>query len=277
LTLRIGWIDYANCTPIFSTLRMLFNCEELEFVHGVPACLNGKLAAGEIDVCPASSFEYARSYSQYLIFPGLSISSIGPVKSVYLFSKIPLENLCGKTIALTPESETSIALLKILLEKYYGFSNRFFYYSDESHASALETSAAILLIGNTAMQWFQRRTDLYSYDLGELWFKETGLPFVFALWIIREQTALAKNLEASSLSSRLRVAKEVSLTRLEQLVDECGERSWIDRGSLVSYWRTISYDLGQDHLRGVSAFYRDAKEIGLLDNEPQLRFFESEE
>ena len=117
--LRIGEISYLNCTPIFSMLRSRFADPEYQFVCGTPAELNQRLRSAEIDICPSSSIEYARNPDSYLILPDISIASIGAVKSVLLFSPLPIEALNGAEIALTGESETSVALLKILLACRY--------------------------------------------------------------------------------------------------------------------------------------------------------------
>ena len=123
--LRIGQIDYANCFPIFSALQKNFDCSAYRFVRGTPSALNQKLLAGDIDLCPSSSIAYARSAQSLRLIPDLSISSVGAVKSVKLFSRIPLEKLNRTLIGLTVESETSIALLKIILKKFYRFTNEF--------------------------------------------------------------------------------------------------------------------------------------------------------
>ncbi len=117
--LRIGRIDYANCTPIFHGLQELATGEEYQFIGGVPSRLNALLAAGEIDACPSSSIEYALHPERYLILPDISISSIGAVGSVLLFSRIPIEDLHGQTILLSSESATSVNLLRILVKKRF--------------------------------------------------------------------------------------------------------------------------------------------------------------
>ena len=80
--LRIGRIAYANCSPIFHELQKQASGEDYQFIGGVPSHLNALLAAGEIDVCPSSSIQYALHPERYLILPDLSISSVGAVGSV---------------------------------------------------------------------------------------------------------------------------------------------------------------------------------------------------
>ncbi len=273
MTLRIGQIDYANCTPIFTTLQKHFDCSRYRFICGVPAVLNEMLARGEIDVCPSSSIAYGFSPQRYCLLPELSISSIGPVKSVLLFSRIPIETLNNQTIGLTTESATSVNLLRIILAKQYGFVNDFQRF-DLSLDKALESFSAVLLIGDRALQGLAGSTGLHVYDLGDLWHSFTGLPFVFALWIVTRQAADHKRDLVGKLSVDLIEAKRRAYESYEEIASGCRELAWMSGPALVEYWRTISYDLTPDHLEGVRTFYRYAAELGILAREPEIRMFE---
>lgn len=273
MVLRIGQIEYANCTPIFTILKRDFDCKNYRFVTGIPTRLNRMLSNGAIDLCPCSSIEYGRSPGIYYLLPELSISSLGPVKSVILFSTLPLEELNGARIGLTTESASSIALLKIILGRYLGFSNRFVGMHVDVPEEVFRSCRAVLVIGDTALKWGRHAPELYRYDLGELWHSLTGLPFVFALWMIRAEVAEAQAQESARICERLVYAKRAALSCLDTLADECAERHWMGRDDLISYWKTISYDLTERHLEGVRLFFRRAAQIGILAEEPVLRFF----
>ncbi len=274
MLLRIGQIDYANCTPIFASLSKLYDCSDYRFVRGVPAELNALLRRGDIDLCPSSSFEYASSPESYLLLPELSISSIGPVKSVLLFSRLPLSELDGLCVGLTTESATSVNLLKILLAKAYGFKNEFRPIT-APFPEALAAVPALLLIGDSALKAAQRAQDLFVYDLGELWYRFTGLPFVFALWLVTRKAVAASPVELQRLRDRLILAKRHAYDTYGEIAERCAERGWMASEDLVTYWRTISYDLTADHLRGVALFFAYAAELGLLASAPQLRLFDA--
>ncbi len=274
MTLRIGQIDYANCTPIFTTLQRYFDCSHYHFVRGVPAVLNEMLARGEIDVCPSSSIAYGFAPENYCLLPELSISSIGPVKSVLLFSRLPLTALNEQTIGLTAESATSVNLLRIILAKQYGFVNDFQKF-DLPLDRAIESFTALLLIGDGALKGAAASNGLHVYDLGELWYSFTGRPFVFALWMVTRQAAEQKRSAVSALSRDLLAAKRRAYDSYEEIAAGCRELAWMSGPALVDYWRTISYDLTSDHLEGVRVFYRYAAELGILAREPEIRIFEN--
>jgi chorismate dehydratase len=269
--LRIGEISYLNCTPIFTVLRDHFYDSGYGFVRGTPAELNAKLRNGEIDLCPSSSIEYARNSESYLILPDLSISSVGAVKSVLLFSRIPIERLDGAAIALTGESETSVVLLKILLSRRYSFTNSF--YPAESPAQSLSfPDDPLLLIGDNALRESFNRKDCYIYDLGELWYQFTGTPFVFALWLLREEVARTDRAAAAIICERLAESRRIAIRSYGEIAAS-SRINWTNRDFLINYWNTISYELTPRHIEGLKLFYRFAADIQLIDSEPPLRIF----
>ena len=225
MTLSIGHIEYANCTPIFTALSAHFDCSGYRFVDGVPARLNALLRSGGLDLSPSSSIEYAQAHREYCLLPELSISAIGPVKSVLLFSSLPIEELDGEVIGLSAESDTSVNLLKVLLCRKYGLRNGF-ERTALPLAEALTRYRALLLIGDAALRGAREPGDLRVYDLGELWHDFTGLPFVFALWIARRQAAAEKGAELAALARDLVAAKKLACASYPEIALGCRERSW---------------------------------------------------
>ncbi len=275
--LRIGRIDYANCTPIFHALQDHAAPGDYQFISGVPSHLNSMLASGELDACPSSSFEYAVHPERYRIIPQVSISSCGAVASVLLFSRIPVEELDGHIVLLSSESATSVNLLKILLARRYGLCCTF----EQTRLSiddALMSAPAILLIGDTALRASLQRLDVHIYDLGEIWHSWTGLPFVFALWLCTRSAVQERRDELIRLSERLQVAKLESRRYIEALAEYASEAEWLGKQRLIDYWRdNISYELGPSHLEGLKHFFRGCAELGLLATAPELHFLQDEQ
>lgn len=270
--LRIGHIEYANCTPIFTALQHNFACANYQFVKGVPSRLNAMLRGGEIDISPSSSIEYGKYPAKYYLLPDLSISSVGPVKSVLLFSRLPIEQLNNQTIGLTTDSDTSVNLFKIILKKNYGFVNEF-QRTPLPLREALDHFGALLLIGDAALQEGMQQRGLHVYDLGELWYRFTGLPFVFALWIVTREAAENKHDEVKSLCTELLAAKRFAYDSYGEIAAGSREQAWIGRQALIDYWQTLSYELTPQHLDGVKTFFRYGAELGILEKEPEIRIF----
>src|SRR5215510_7560180 len=164
MALRLGRISYVNMAPVFFRLDA-----EVDEVQGVPTALNEQLLDGALDIAPISSIEFARHAHRLRILPRLCVSSEGAVDSIQLVSKTPLEHV--RTVAVTPESATSVVLTKVLLP-------------EATHVPLGEPAEAKLLIGDAALKSaFEDPTP--HYDLGRLWLQRTGLPMVFAVWAVK--------------------------------------------------------------------------------------------
>lgn len=261
--LKIGRIGYANLFPIFHMLQRHADCSVYEFVEGVPSVLNRLLRDGDIDISPSSSIEYLRNRKQYTLIDGHSISSAGPVGSILLFSKRPIETLKGLIVLASTQSETSVALLQIVLKKFYDLDCPV-RSSSEPLQKALETHSAYLLIGDDALREALRWPKLYIYDLGDVWYRNTGLPFVFALWIARSDRCKEEPAAFEQFRKDLDMAKARAMKDLQTVARESRLRSVLSGDEIVAYWQGISYDLTQEHRKGLGLFRQYAEELKLL-------------
>jgi chorismate dehydratase len=261
--LRIGRINFANLFPIFYTLERVADCSAYEFIEGVPSFVNRLLREGQIDVSPSSSIEYLRNEDSYVLLDGHSIASAGPIGSILFFSRRPIESLNGLTVLASSQSETSIALLNIVLNKFYEM-NCTLKSSDKPLSEGIESYSAYLLIGDNAMREALRWPKLYIYDLADIWYKNTGLPFVFALWIARKDSSEREPALFSQFRSDLDTAKVKALKDLRPIAKESSLLSILSEDEIVSYWRGISYDLADEHKKGIELFKKLAKELNLI-------------
>ncbi len=272
MTLRIGHIDYLNCDPFFRYLNVHAAGDHLS--TGTPAQLNSMLAKGQIDLCPASSFEYGLHWSDYLLFPDLSISSYGAVKSVLFFASCPLVELAGHSIAVTGESATSVHLLQILLGEVYGFDRLHLQRSDRPVEDVIAAGGAGLLIGDRALRAAKSGLAPYVYDLGALWHAFSGLPFVFALWIVRRDAVAAKEGEVTVFMQRLKASLTRSMADLPSLAKQTASSTFLTPQELLDYWQAMSYRLTNAHQQGLKLFFKLAVKYRFLDVHPELHFFQ---
>ncbi len=249
--IRLGRISYVNMAPVFYRLNA-----EVEEIAGVPTDLNRQLIAGELDLAPISSIEYARNADSLRLLPRLCVSSEGAIDSIQLVSRKPLEQV--RTIAVTPESATSVVLAKVLL-------------SEVEHVplgtpGAAEADAK-LLIGDAALQSaFQDPTP--HYDLGRLWLERTGLPMVFALWAAPEPVAEGVAELEDALVASVRIAR----AEPERLAHEASDRYGYPAGFLARYFEKLRYSFGPRERAGLYTFLELARDAGELDEVPELRF-----
>src|SRR5256885_14989615 len=205
--------------PVFYRLEA-----EVEELVGVPTDLNRALLAGECDLAPISSIEYARNADRLRILPRLCVGSEGAVDSIQLVSRLPLEQV--RSVAVTPESATSVVLTKVLLP-------------EAAHVRLGEEADATLLIGDAALQSaFEDPTP--HHDLGRLWLEPTGLPMVFAVWAGPEplHAGLAELEGALVASGRLARAQP------EQLPHEASDRDGHPASVPARYFGKPPFRLG---------------------------------
>ncbi len=270
--LTLGYISYLNCVPFFQYLRDQGFGGRL--VPGVPSSLNRMLQLGELDASPSSSFEYALHAEKYCLLPDFSISSTGPVNSVLLFSSEPPEMLVDQTIALTSESATSINLLRVLLLEYYGHQVVLDEFPDETVEAVIYSGRPGLLIGDRAMaQALDLPKGVKIYDLGQMWYDKTGLPFVFALWIVRKDSAQRKAEQLKLLMAQLHKSLKISLSDLRCLAKDAGfSDQKIDY--CAAYWHGIDYSLSSAHQKGLELFFRLCAKYNYLADAPDLSFIQ---
>jgi len=254
-------------------LKDCSDCSAYEFVQGDPATLNAMLASGEIDVSSSSSIEYARRWKEYLILPGVSISSTGAVGSILLFSKKPIESLAGDAVSVSSASATSAVLLKALLKYRYKIDASYAPRAPEL-AGMLADATAALLIGDEALRERIALNDpsIMIYDLGLLWQDFTGLPFVYALWIIREDSARRLPELAMRFGADIIKAKDAAEASYVNIAANTPESGWMGRQALVDYWKAMSYGLDDGHVAGLKMFFEMAVELGEAPEGFELRF-----
>ena len=249
--IRLGRISYVNMAPVFHRLEA-----DVEEVQGVPTDLNRQLLEGEIDLAPISSIEYARNADRLRLLPRLCVGSEGAVDSIQLVTRLPLQRV--RTVAVTPESATSVVLTKVLLP-------------DAEHVPLGEEADATMLIGDAALKSaFEDPTP--HWDLGRLWLERTGLPMVFAVWAAPEPAAEGMaELEAALVDSVRQARAEP-----ERLAFEASDRYGYPPGFLARYFEKLRYSFGPRERAGLYTFLEMARDVGELEHVPELRFVDTQ-
>jgi len=258
--IRIGAVPYLNAKPLIYTLSR--DDPNFQLSVAVPSLLADQHQAGQLDVALIPSVEYFRA-KNYRIIPNISISSNGPVRSVKLFSKIPIEKI--QRVALDNSSRTSRALLKILLTEKYRLNPEYISYNHQ-HPIGNTGADAVLLIGDTAIQ--QSDGDYYTLDLGEEWHTMTGLPFVYALWVTKEKAVLAEIPQILQQAKREGLELIPEIVRLESLKLNLPEHLCLEYLT-----QNIRYGLNQAELAGLHLFYKYAIKFGLAKPIPEVFTF----
>lgn len=238
----LGSVPYLNAVPLTWALNKIGFCGTLVF--GAPAQLSVWLEQGKIDAGLIPIAEYLRGIGNGII-EGIALASDGAVRSVLLVSKVPTFQI--ETIAVDKGSRSSVLLLKVLMAECYGISPVLFPTEPDLEGMLAKADAA-LLIGDAALT-ARVRPHWQVIDLGQEWKNLTGLPFVFAAWVVRSETG------STELANWLVKAKVEGLRNLEEIVAEESQKRNLEE-ELVRHYLTkcICYDLTDLHLESIQKF-----------------------
>ncbi|TVL99425.1 MAG: hypothetical protein CV087_18130 [Candidatus Brocadia sp. WS118] len=260
--LRIGVVPYMNAKPLIYGLNQHRDSIELSFE--VPALLPAMLNNDQIDVAIIPSIEYFRS-GNYAIIPDISIASCGTVESVKIFSKVPIQDI--RTAALDKSSLTSCALTKIILKEQYHLTPHYTQWNGQYDISGTPVDA-VLLIGDNAMKVTDN--EYVTLDLGQAWFEYTGLPFVFAVWVIK------KGRRIPGINKLLKGAKEAGILCVKELATTESHRLQLTQERCLKYLtNSIRYNLGKKEIKGLQTFYQHAVSLGLAPEGVDIVFNET--
>ncbi len=222
-----------------------------ELTDMAPRSMAHAVERGELQAGPLPVVEVFLQEDALRSLGGIGVAATGPATSVILFSRRPVEEVAGGRVGLTTESATSVRLVRILFRDWWQIE-------PEEYVDEDEPNDALVLIGDRAIKALTRLTDYpHQYDLGEEWYKLTGLPFVFATWVARADapTGLIKEFQAA-----LEIALERGLARTDEIAAETSLFEG-DKALAATYVRHFTYRLGEEEYRGMSEFRERLKSL----------------
>jgi len=253
---KVGRIGYINCYPVYGAIDRGAQRLAGELITGTPAELNDLLAAGELDVSVISAIEYARHARDLVLLPDLAISCDGPVRSVALFSRLPVARLDGRTVLVSASSRTSAALLDLLCRHVWHVRPQ--QAQARTEATDLGTLAglphdAVLVIGDAALLLAEQGIYPHRYDLGAEWHRWTGLPFVFAVWAARRR---AVDAGVRAIHATLCTSRDWGLAHLDLLAAAAAQATGVGLNACRAYLGGLDYALTPRHLAGLTDFFQ---------------------
>lgn len=266
--LRISAISYLNTAPLMWDFEHSPVGSHFDISYTLPSACARALAEGtaDIGIIPAAAYT---EIPGLLILPDVAIASRRAVRSILLVSKMPIEK--ARSIALDTSSMTSVALAKVLFEKWLGGARTYTPIAPDLDRMLAECDAG-LLIGDPALQ--VDRSRYHTLDLAEEWIRFTGKPFVFAFWAVR-QAAGAEADPALDLAEIFRDSRDHGLEpdSVSQIARDWAPRVGMTELGIRSYLtENIYYQLDAGCVEGLQLFYRYAADIGVLPAAPELQF-----
>ncbi len=269
---NIGRISYFNVAPVYFGMENLSGFPEIKVQSRPPAVLNQMMKEGQLDISPVSATAYARNADQWMILPDLSISCIGRVMSVLLVSREPFERLDKKRVFLTSDSVAAADLLRLLFACSH--IKPVFCTASIKHPDDLNGDAdAGLVIGDAALAVSWRKYYCHVYDLGDMWYQLTGLPFVFAVWAVRRCFADEHPELVERVTNAFQLSKKSGLAHIVTIAGRAAQGLGMDFKTAMAYFLSLDYGLGDLEYKGLKTFFNMLCQYGRLDKPVTPRFF----
>ncbi len=238
---KVSVVSYLNSKPFIYGLQNSGLLKNLELNLDLPYECANKILHDKADIAlvPVAMIPALKSYS---IVSDYCIGADGPVKSVYLFSQVPLNEI--KKIHLDFHSLTSKQLAKLLAKNYWKISPQWENIIPFTGEDIVYDS--VVLIGDKTFKALQNYN--FAYDLADEWKKYTGLPFVFACWISTRKIP-------ADIQNAFNNALEYGVTRIREVVRENSNQSYLSEEEMYNYLsKNIKYNLNYDLKKGMDTF-----------------------
>jgi len=280
---RVGCVGYLNTLPLIEGLGKL---RDFRLTLIAPARLVDLLASDDIDMGLLSTIDYQRipetDGTTLCMIPAGMIGCDGPTMTVRLFSAVPFDKVT--CLHADIDSHTSIALARIVLAERHDTKPEIVGFDADAERLARAQRDArhephawpesVLLIGDKVVT-DAPPADRYPHqlDLGEAWKALTGLPFVYAVWMCKDEAAVKAR--AASAAAVLDRQRRHNQTRTRWIIEQRAEsRGWEINAAMHYTSDLLRYDVREEHRRAVDVFFDRAQAHGLIAGRREPRWME---
>ena len=259
---RLAASSYLNSAPLIWSFTRGAKRGEVSLSDAVPSRCADLLAQGAVEAALVPVNEYQR-IDVINLAPEVCFGSKERVRSVVLVTQS--DDLKAVTsVALDESSRTSATLVKIIFREFVGAEPAWQTAVPDLQRMLNENDGA-LIIGDPGMTFSQK--GYHVWDLASLWRQNTGLGFVFAMWMIRDDASSA------ALGLNFKQARDEGLASLNEIVDHYEKLLELSRADLVEYLtENISFTLDEPMEEGMGLYFELAHKHGLIEAVKPLRF-----
>ena len=242
--IKVGAVSYLNTKPLIYGFNMGLLQNDIDLTFDYPSNIAASLINNTLDIGLIPIAAIAKM-STYHLVGQYGIACNGPVASVCLFSNVPIAEI--DAILLDYQSNTSVQLLKILLREYWKIEPTYVH-AATNYIEDIKGTTAGLIIGDRAFE--QKNSFKYVYDLGHIWKLHTGLPFVFAAWVSKQQFS-------QSFIQQFDAANQLGLNNLQAVISQ----NPYSKYSLSTYYtQNIIYKINEEMLQVIQLFLKKIKQ-----------------
>jgi chorismate dehydratase len=270
--ISLGKISYINASPVYYGLDHGLLPDWLTMVSDVPSALNHKIITNQIEISPISAAFYAMNHEKLLLLPDLSISCQGNVLSVICASNYALDDLNNKTVMFSQESASAASFLKMIFSQRKVYPN--FKVGPVGDINRIPSGVdAVMVIGDDALTQPWQEQFVHCFDLGGIWYEMTGLPFVFAVWVVRESFAKKHPEQVKSVLDLLLASKRQGYAHIDEVIEAGTKKLDLSRSIIKKYYDLLICDLDPVKIKAMKIFFESLYKQKILEIPAKVRFF----
>jgi chorismate dehydratase len=270
--ISLGKISYINASPVYYGLDNGLLPDWLTMVPDVPSALNHQIITDQIEISPISAAFYAMNHEKLLLLPDLSISCHGNVLSVLCASNYALDDLDQKTVMFSQESASAASFLKMIFSQRQVYPD--FKVGPVGDINQIPSGVdAVMVIGDTALTQPWQERYVHCFDLGGIWYEMTGLPFVFAVWVVREAFAKRYPEQVGQVLDLLHASKKQGYAHIDDVILAGTQKLKLSHSLIKRYYDLLICDLDPLKIKAMKIFFESLYEQNILDTPAKVRFF----
>jgi chorismate dehydratase len=268
----LGKISYINASPVYYGLDNGLLPDWLTMVPDVPSALNHQIITDQIEISPISAAFYAMNHEKLLLLPDLSISCHGNVLSVLCASNYALDDLDQKTVMFSQESASAASFLKMIFSQRQVYPD--FKVGPVGDIHQIPSGVdAVMVIGDTALTQPWKERYVHCFDLGGIWYEMTGLPFVFAVWVVRESFAKKYPEQVGQVLDLLHASKKQGYAHIDEVIFAGTQKLNLSHSLIKRYYDLLICDLDPLKIKAMKIFFKSLYEQKILETPAKVRFF----
>lgn len=247
---NITAVSYLNTLPFVYGMRAMLREEEVNVMLDVPAECARKILENEVDFGLAPAGILPMITKEYKVMD-YCIAADGVVDTVMLYSQVPMDKIAQ--VHLDADSRTSVLLVRLLALHLWKINPQWI---GKTSGAALTNAESILAIGDKAFDL--RSKYLYVWDLATAWKELTGLPFVFATWV-------AKNNVEPSVHSAMSEALNYGVSHVEEAIASLNTSQYT--GVNISHYlqQSIQFRMNPNFQKGLDTYLAMIKTLEIAD------------
>ncbi|NLF31085.1 MAG: hypothetical protein GX591_09390 [Planctomycetes bacterium] len=243
--------------------------ERLTLLRDAPGQMAAKLAAGRLDAALLPVIALQQMDPPPAVLTEACIASDGPTDVVRLVSRVDPATV--RVLGADPDSRIHAPIATILWAESFGRAPALRSIEAPDDLRGHHRPHAVFYAGDRPSVPLPREYAL-QVNLGEAWRELTEVPFVYAVWAIRQDPDLApaaNRARAAALGRLVGAARERGMARAEEIAAVLAPRfGWDVPSAVRSLTERTQYKFTHDHRRGLETFFKLAHRHKLL---PEVR------